>query len=152
MNSAEDLKALYRDTVLEHSRNPRHCGRLESATHSAIGHNPLCGDKVTVHLKIDGDRIEDIAFEGTGCAISLASASIMTETEIHHTVDEAKQETDKILQQFSSTQDNAPAIEGEMAALGSVRQYPSRIKCATLAWKTLEAALSDDAQQVTTEK
>lgn len=151
MTDTEDLKNLYRETVLEHSRNPRNFRRMDAATRTATGHNPLCGDKVTVYLKLNGDRVQDIAFEGTGCAISLASASIMSEAEKDLTLDEARQATGKVLSQFTHTAENPPDIDGEMAALGSVRLYPSRIKCATLAWKTLEAALTDEAQNVTTE-
>ena len=151
MNGKEDLQALYRQTVLEHSRSPRNFLRLENADRVTVGHNPLCGDKITLYLRLENNRIEDLAFEGTGCAISIASASIMTESVKNRDFDDAQEEIDKILLQFNSTVAEGDKVEGDMAALGGVRAFPSRIKCATLAWKTLEAALRNDEQTTTTE-
>ncbi len=152
MNSAQDLQTLYRQTVLEHSRQPRNFQRLESADRVVVGHNPLCGDKITLYLRLDDNRIEDLTFEGTGCAISMASTSIMTESVSHHGVDDVQREIDKIMRQFDSSDPHAMPVEGDMAALGGVRAFPSRIKCATLAWKTLQAALQNYSHTVTTEK
>ncbi len=151
MNRADDLQALYRETVLDHSRHPRNFRRLEAADQVVVGHNPLCGDKLTLYLHLANDRIENLAFEGTGCAISMASASIMTESVKHHALDEVQREIDTIMRQFDSPDSAEASIEGDMAALGGVRAFPSRIKCATLAWKTLEAALQEKTQTTTTE-
>lgn len=152
MNNAQDLQALYRQTVLDHSRHPRNFLRLESADRVAVGHNPLCGDKLTLYVRLDNDRIENLTFEGTGCAISMASASIMTESVKHHDLNDAQREIDRIMLQFDSSGPDETTVEGDMAALGGVRAFPSRIKCATLAWKTLEAALQENTQTATTEK
>jgi nitrogen fixation protein NifU and related proteins len=151
MNETQDLQTLYRQTVLDHSRHPRNFLRLDPADRITVGHNPLCGDKITLYLRLDNDRIENLTFEGTGCAISIASASIMTESIKEHDLDEVQKEIDKILHQFNANRSDEKSIEGDMAALGGVRAFPSRIKCATLAWKTLEAALQDDTQTTTTE-
>jgi nitrogen fixation NifU-like protein len=151
MNAAEQLSDIYRETVLEHSRQPRNFRRPEQADRTAQGHNPLCGDKVTVYLKLDGDRISDVAFEGTGCAISLASASIMTESLTGESVEAAREKIIDMTHAFEAREDNPPEIAGDMAALGGVRNYPTRIRCATLAWKTLGAGLENDTETVTTE-
>ncbi|MGI9343328.1 MAG: Fe-S cluster assembly sulfur transfer protein SufU [Gammaproteobacteria bacterium] len=150
MSAATDLKSLYRSTVLDHSRNPRNFRRVENADASAEGHNPLCGDKVTVYVRFDGDDLVDVAFEGVGCAIALASASIMTEQVGHETLDAARQDAQAVLIDFEPGEHAPEALAGDMAALSGVRAYPSRIKCATLAWKTLLAALDGD-RVVTTE-
>ncbi len=151
MAETQDLVTLYRQTVLDHSRQPRNFRRLDPADRTIVGHNPLCGDKMTLYLNIDQDRIEDLAFEGTGCAISMASASIMTEMLRHRALDEVQHEIESVIGTFEPHgQDDTP-IAGAMAALGGVRAYPSRIKCATLAWKTLAAALQNQNTTVTTE-
>jgi len=152
MNEAQDLQTLYRQTVLDHSRQPRNFQRLDPADRVIVGHNPLCGDKITLYLRLNNDQIESLTFEGTGCAISMASASIMTEAIQHQDLDHAQHEIDKVMRQFESSDTEEPTIEGDMAALGGVRAFPSRIKCATLAWKTLESALQDNTQTITTEE
>ena len=151
MAETRDLVALYRQTVLDHSRQPRNFRRLDPADRTIVGHNPLCGDKMTLYLNIDQDRIEDLSFEGTGCAISMASASIMTEMLRHRSLDEAQLQIDSVMRDFEPHGTDDIPIDGAMAALGGVRAYPSRIKCATLAWKTLAAALRNQAATVTTE-
>ncbi len=151
MNNALELKKLYRETVLDHSRNPRNFQRLVPADRVAVGHNPLCGDKITLYLCVNNNLIENLAFEGTGCAISLASASIMTESVKHYALDEAQHEIARIMHQFDSSNPDDATAEGDMAALNGVRAFPSRIKCATLAWKTLEAALQEITETTTTE-
>lgn len=151
MSAATDLKSLYRQTVLDHSRNPRNFRRVEDADARAEGHNPLCGDKVTVFVRFDGDDIVDVAFEGVGCAIALASASIMTEQVGHETLAAARQDAAAVLVGFEPGEHPPEAPAGDMAALSGVRAYPSRIKCATLAWKTLLAALDGGNRAVTTE-
>ena len=150
-SDTQDLQDLYRQTVLDHSRRPRNFRRIANADAMAEGHNPLCGDKITVYVRLDDDSIEEIAFEGVGCAISQASASIMTEQVEQRTTAEARDCIDEVMNQFDRDLENAPVAESDMAALAGVRAYPSRVKCATLAWKTLRAALEGKQQTITTE-
>ncbi len=136
-----ELKDLYRDVILDHNRQPRNFGRLDPADASADGHNPLCGDRLTVSLRLDGDRIADIRFDGKGCAISTASASLMSEAvkgRDRAAVRELFNNVHALL-----TQSDAPADPslGKLAALSGVREFPSRVKCASLCWHTLNAAL-----------
>ena len=144
-----DLRDLYQEVILDHNKRPRNFGAMAGADRQAEGHNPLCGDRVTVFLKMDGDRIEDIAFEGAGCAISTASASLMTEALKGKRVEEAR----ALFQDFHElvTKGDAGADVGKLAALGGVREYPMRVKCATLAWHTLQAALEERDRPVSTE-
>jgi nitrogen fixation NifU-like protein len=153
MSAAPDLKTLYRQTVLDHSRHPRNFRRIENCERTAEGHNPLCGDKVTIYLRISGDEISDISFEGTGCAICIASASILTEAARGKNQQAAERLAQQVIQAFVAAQSRADTDSqlGDMAALAGVRAYPSRIKCATLAWHTLHAALHEDSNTVTTE-
>jgi nitrogen fixation NifU-like protein len=145
-----DLKDLYRDVILDHNRKPRNFGRLDPSDRQAEGHNPLCGDRLSVFVRLDGDRIEDLRFEGKGCAISTASASLMTEAvkgKRRAAVDEIFERVHTLL----TSQDAPPAQDlGKLAALSGVREYPARVKCATLCWHTLNAALENGAA-VTTE-
>jgi len=152
MNNTQDLQSLYRQTVLDHSRHPHNFQRLESADSVVVGHNPLCGDKITLYLCLDNDQIKNLTFEGTGCAISMASASIMTERLQHQDIGAAQHAIDTIMQHFVTDEADQGSVEGDMAALSGVRAFPSRIKCATLAWKTLEAALQKNSQIITTEE
>ncbi len=142
-----DLRELYQDIILDHGRKPRNFHALEHPTHSAKGHNPLCGDRVTVYLNLDGDRIADVSFEGHGCAISTASSSLMTEVLKGKTVDEAAQ-LFKAFHANVTGQDAAQDVPEQLEEdldrlepLSGVKAYPSRVKCATLAWHALEAAL-----------
>jgi nitrogen fixation NifU-like protein len=157
MSSERQLQDLYRNTVLDHSRHPHNFGRLDPADRTVQGHNPLCGDKITLFLRLHGNDITDIAFEGTGCAIAMTSASMMTDIINGKSLQAANEDADRVMSQFQSApsaqpdDDNSSANLGDMAALGGVRAYPSRIKCATLAWKTLKAALQGDSSPVTTE-
>jgi nitrogen fixation NifU-like protein len=141
-----DLKELYRDVILDHNKNPRNFGKLEPADTSADGHNPLCGDRLTVFLKLDGDRVNDIRFEGKGCAISTASASLMTEA----IKGKDKAQIGALFEKIHSllTQQGAApdASLGKLAALQGVREYPARVKCASLCWHTLNAALERGPQ------
>ncbi len=136
-----ELRDLYRDVILDHNRRPRNFGRLEGADARAEGHNPLCGDRLTLALRLAGDRIEDIRFEGKGCAISTASASLMSEAvkgKDRETVRRLFESVHALLTQ----QDAAPGAElGKLAALSGVREFPARVKCASLCWHTLNAAL-----------
>ncbi len=148
----DDLRALYQEVIVDHSRSPRNFGPLDTANRSAEGVNPLCGDELTLNCYIDDDdKILDIRFTGRGCAISLASASIMTEMLKGMT----KQEAESIFEQFHATvtgarTDNSVDI-GKLEVLSGVREFPSRVKCATLAWHTAIAAMNNDTEIVTTE-
>jgi nitrogen fixation NifU-like protein len=148
----ENLRELYQEVVFDHNRNPRNFRAIEDADRKIEGFNPLCGDRITLYLKLDGDHIADIGFQGQGCAISTASASLMTELVKGKTLDEAE----KLFAAFHrivTGQDDSLKLEelGKLAVLAGVRQYPSRIKCATLPWHSLEAAIKGEAETVSTE-
>lgn len=147
-----DLKDLYRDVIVDHNRSPRNFRKLPDATRSLEGFNPLCGDKLTVYLKLEGDRIADLSFEGSGCAISVASASLMTERLKGKTRAEAEQLFESVHDLLTRADAEAdPEVLGKLSALSGVREYPSRVKCASLCWHTLKGALSDAHQPVSTE-
>lgn len=147
-----DLRELYQDIVIDHSRNPRNTGTLDDANRTAEGFNPICGDRLTLYLKVEDDRIADVAFKGSGCAISTASASLMTESVRGESVEEAH----RLFETFHRMITRGPeaAFESdeldELAALSGVAAYPARVKCATLAWHTLEAALKGE-ESISTE-
>ena len=146
-----DLKELYRDVILDHNRRPRNFGRIEPADGRADGHNPLCGDRLSLSVRLSGDRIEDIRFEGTGCAISTASASLMTEAvkgKDRAGVRELFAKVHALLTQPDAAPD---AALGKLAALSGVREFPARVKCASLCWHTLNAALAHSPVTVSTE-
>ena len=143
-----DLKDLYRDVIVDHNRHPRNFGKLPEATAHAEGNNPLCGDRLTVYLKTVGDRIEQVMFEGSGCAISTASASLLTEAVKGKTLQEVSRLFDQVhdaLTRHDSTVDVQSL--GKLAALTGVREFPARVKCATLSWHTLQAALQKDVRR-----
>lgn len=145
-----DLNDLYQEVIIDHSKRPRNRGTLDGATHTAEGYNPLCGDRLTLHLKMENDRVAGISFDGSGCAISTASASLMTDVIKGKTAEEAEQ----FFQNFHSllTEDRpAAAGLGKLAVFSGVREYPMRVKCATLAWHTLRAALRGEAKPISTE-
>jgi nitrogen fixation protein NifU and related proteins len=147
-----DLKDLYRDVIVDHNRQPRNFGKIDHADAQADGHNPLCGDKLTVYLTINGDRIADAKFDGSGCAISVASASLLTDAVRGKSVAEAEQlfqEVHTVLTHHDAPVDLASL--GKLAALTGVREFPARVKCATLCWHTLDAALQARAQQGATQ-
>jgi nitrogen fixation NifU-like protein len=140
-----DLKDLYRDVILDHNRQPRNFGRLDPSDAQADGYNPLCGDRLSVFVRLNGDRIEDLRFEGKGCAISTASASLMTEA-VKGKSRAAVAELFARIHTLLTRQDAPPSQDlGKLAALCGVREYPARVKCATLCWHTLNAALADGA-------
>ena len=146
-----DLADLYRDVIVDHNRRPRNRGPLPGATHRAEGNNPLCGDQLRVFLEMKDDRIGELRFEGTGCAISTASASLMSEAVRGRTRAEAA-ELFTAMHRMLTTPGIAPDPRlGKLAALAGVREFPARVKCASLCWHTLKAALAGDALPVTTE-
>ncbi|MDE2449202.1 MAG: SUF system NifU family Fe-S cluster assembly protein [Gammaproteobacteria bacterium] len=146
-----DLKELYRDVILDHNKRPRNFGRIEPSDTHAEGHNPLCGDRLTVWLRLKDDRIEDIRFEGKGCAISTASASLMTEAvkgKDRATVQSLYGRIHSLLTRQDANPDESL---GKLAALSGVREFPARVKCASLCWHTLNAALERSMATVSTE-
>lgn len=139
-----DLADLYRDVIIDHNRKPRNFRKIPPPCSHAEGLNPLCGDKLQVYLKIDAeDRIEDVSFEGSGCAISIASASLMTETLRGRTRAEAETLFERIHGMLTGTEEADIAAIGKLAALAGVREYPSRVKCASLCWHTVHSALEE---------
>jgi nitrogen fixation NifU-like protein len=157
MNDArDDMQDLYRQLILEHAREPRNFGRLENPTHTAEGINPLCGDKLRLYLRVDSnDQIVDVGFEGSGCAISVASASLLTETVSDLSVTDANScfgaVTGRLTQQAPDIAVPKHVDLSKLRALDGVRQHPSRVKCATLAWHALHAALEHSSTTATTE-
>jgi nitrogen fixation NifU-like protein len=146
-----DLQELYRDVILDHNRRPRNFGRLEGASGRAEGHNPLCGDRLSLTVRMNGERIEDIRFEGSGCAISTASASLMTEAvkgKDRASVRELFERVHAVLTRPDALPDGSL---GKLAALSGVREFPARVKCASLCWHTLNAALAHGPATVSTE-
>jgi len=146
-----DLRELYQDVILEHSKAPRNYRELPAANHKAEGYNPLCGDHFMLYLNLDGDVIRDIGFQGSGCAISKASASMMTQI----VKGKSRQEAEKLFSEFHKLvtgQGNGNQAEvGKLAAFSGVSEFPVRVKCATLAWHTLHAALEGQQESVSTE-
>ena len=152
-----DLKQLYQDIILEHGKSPRNLGKCEGYSHEAKGYNPLCGDKVHVYLKLDnGKKVEGLTFEGDGCAISLASASIMTELVKGKSFKQSKD----IMEEFINMIKNASEIKSnyidedqkiKLMSLSGVKQFPMRVKCATLSWHTLSSAMEGKKEEVNTE-
>lgn len=146
-----ELKDLYRDVILDHNRAPRNFGRLEEPSVQAEGHNPLCGDRLYVSIRLDGEQIKDVRFEGKGCAISTASASLMTEA-IKGKSRAAVRALFEQVHALLTRADAQPAPElGKLAALSGVREFPARVKCASLCWHTLNAALAGSQETISTE-
>jgi nitrogen fixation NifU-like protein len=148
-----DLTDLYQEVILDHNRRPRNFGTLTDATRIANGHNPLCGDRLKLYLKLDGDRIANIAFEGSGCAISKASASLMTDAVKGQSIADVNALFARFHQVVTTPIDEAIDEEsvGKLAVLAGVREFPARVKCASLAWHTLKAALEGADEPVKTE-
>jgi len=148
-----DLMDLYQEVILDHNKTPRNFGPMDAPDHFAEGHNPLCGDQLRLYVKMDGDRVEQIRFEGSGCAISTASASLMTEVVGGKTLEEVE----ILYESFHELLTGDPSVVaevgpelGKLAVFSGVREFPVRVKCATLAWHTLQAALKDQ-ESVSTE-
>ena len=152
-----NLKELYQEIILDHGKNPRNLRKFDNFNKDAKGHNPLCGDKVHVYLKVDENRkISDIKFEGHGCAISMASASIMTELM----KDKDQKEVNELIEDFLKMIKDNPELKSNLISdddktklmcLSGVKQYPMRVKCATLSWHTLVSAMENDGKEITTE-
>ena len=153
-----NLKELYQEIILDHGKNPRNLKKTENFNKDAKGHNPLCGDKVHVFLKIDENKnISDISFEGSGCAISMASASIMTDLMKEKKEKEVKELVEDFLQMIKESPEMKTKIINEnektkLMSLSGVKQYPMRVKCATLAWHTLTSAMNNSQEETNTEK
>lgn len=147
----EELRDLYQDIIVEHSKRPRNFRSLSEASRHADGYNPLCGDQITVFLTLDGDVVRDVAFQGAGCAISTAAASVMTETLKGKT----RAEVEELFERFHGVVTGAVAADpdelGKLAAFAGVSEFPARVKCATLCWHTLRAALAGEEAPVSTE-
>ena len=146
-----ELRDLYQEVIFDHNRKPRNFGVLAGANRTAEGFNPLCGDRLTVYLEVADDVIKDIRFQGAGCAISTASASLMTESLKGKPVAEAETLFHAFHDHLARGDDAAGARLGKLTVLSGVREYPARVKCATLAWHTVHAALSGAAETVSTE-
>ena len=152
-----NLKELYQEIILDHGKNPRNLGKFDNFNKDAKGHNPLCGDKVHIFLKLDENKkVNDISFEGEGCAISMASASIMTDLMKGKSEKEAKEIIEKFLDMIKEKDDvNSELLKEDekikLMSLGGVKNYPMRVKCATLSWHALSSALEDFQKDVSTE-
>lgn len=146
-----DLRELYQELILEHSKAPRNYRALTAADHKAEGYNPLCGDRFTVSVQMEGDSIQDIAFQGSGCAISKASASMMTQSVKGKTRQQAKELFERFHRTVTGNQSADSADLGKLTVFAGVSEFPTRVKCATLAWHTLQAALEGKQEAVSTE-
>jgi nitrogen fixation NifU-like protein len=149
----DDVQELYRQVILDHNRNPRNFGELGGATRIISAVNPLCGDKLTLYVELRDGKIRDISFKGSGCAISVASSSLMTERVKGAAIPDALRLFDQVHDLLTGTHEHGPAEDlDKLSALGGVREYPSRVKCASLAWHALKAAVAEDTDgAVTTE-
>ena len=148
-----DLRELYQQVILDHTKKPRNFGKLPGECVSAEGFNPICGDAVVVHLDVADDTVRDVRFEGRGCAISTASASLMTEAIKGKPISEVRELFERFHQVVTGPADQPVDLDqiGKLAVLAGVREFPMRVKCASLAWHTMRQALSGDLEQVTTE-
>jgi nitrogen fixation NifU-like protein len=146
----DDLRDLYQEVILDHNKRPRNYGELEGASQAA-GHNPMCGDRVSVYVRMDGDRVAEVRFTGNGCAISKASASLMTEAVAGRSTADVKQ----LFEAFHDVVTGKGNVDdeqlGKLAALAGVAEFPSRVKCAMLSWHALQAAIEGSAAAVSTE-
>ena len=148
---SEELEELYQEVILDHNRHPANFRPMEDATRSVEADNPLCGDRLQLFVKLEGDRIADLSFQGSGCAISVASASLLTERLKGATLAEAEHLFDAVHTVLTEEHPEADEEElGSLAALAGVRQYPMRVKCATLSWHALKAALKGEEEELVT--
>jgi nitrogen fixation protein NifU and related proteins len=147
-----ELNELYQQMILDHNRRPRNFRAIDAPSRTQEGYNPLCGDRLTLYVTLDGDVVRDVAFQGSGCAISKASASLMTEAIKGRTVDEARRLFDRFHQMITTPPDQPVEDLGKLSVLAGVREFPARVKCASLAWHTMKTAVADEADgPVTTE-
>lgn len=144
-----ELSDLYQEVILDHNRRPRNFHALADASHTAEGYNPLCGDRLTLYLQVTGDTITDMSFEGAGCAISKASASMMTDALKGRTIADANRLFDRFHRMVTTPPDQAVEDMGKLSSLAGVREFPVRVKCASLAWHTLKAAMNGEARTST---
>ena len=156
LQKESDLRDLYRELILDHAKNPRHFGKLDPVTHASEGINPLCGDKLKLYLNVGDDgTIRDAKFEGSGCAISVASASLLTDTVIGMTPQRADDYFRSVVSLLTGNDEDGDAsarVElGKLRALAGIREFPTRVKCATLAWHALDSAMSGNSAPATTE-
>lgn len=140
-----ELSDLYQEVILDHNRRPHNFRVIDGATAKQEGFNPLCGDRLTLYISLDGDVIKDVAFQGSGCAISKASASLMTDALKGKTVPEARALFEEFHNMITSNPDTPPADLGKLSVLAGVREFPTRVKCASLAWHTMKAAVAHEA-------
>lgn len=147
---SDELHDLYQEVILDHSRSPRNFRRLETANRVAQGHNPLCGDNIALYLEIEGERVKDVGFQGSGCAISKASASILTEAVKGHTTAELRQMFARVHDLVTRGEASGEDL-GKLAVFAGVHRFPARVKCAMLAWHAALAALDGQKQPVSTE-
>jgi nitrogen fixation NifU-like protein len=147
----DELRDLYQEMILDHGKRPRNQGRIEASTHEADGHNPLCGDVLHLTLTVDGDTVTDARFEGEGCAISTASASMMTDAVKGKNLGEVKRLVDTFIGLATGESNPDPNELGKLAVFSGVSEFPARVKCATLSWRTVEAAISGSDEPLTTE-
>ena len=139
-----ELRELYQELILDHSKRPRNLRPMPEASHRAVGHNPLCGDRATVYLRVEGGVVKDVSFEGAGCSISTASASLMTDALRGRTLDEVTELFERFHELVTSDPSRAAAVApelGKLAVFQGVHEFPVRVKCASLAWHTMKAAL-----------
>jgi len=147
-----DLRELYQQVILDHNKNPRNFHEMASPSSKVDGYNPLCGDHYTIFVRVDGDKIEEVSFTGNGCAISKASASVMSSTVKGKSKDEAESLFDTFHRLVTGDASGLSAADlGRLAAFSGVSEFPARVKCATLAWHTLKSALEGTEEKVTTE-
>lgn len=147
-----NLEALYQEVILDHNRKPRNFREIENADRTVAGRNPLCGDELTLWLKLDGDRVTDISFKGTGCAVSKSSASLMTASIKGKTIAEAHQLFDRFHDMVTGKlPEGERESMGSLAALGGVSKFPIRVKCASLAWHAMKSALESGPEEITTD-
>jgi nitrogen fixation NifU-like protein len=139
-----ELRDLYQEVILDHNRRPRNFHAIAGASHTAEGYNPLCGDRLTLYLKVEGDTIADVSFEGAGCAISKASASMMTDALKGRTIAEANALFDRFHRMVTTPPEQVVEDMGKLSCLAGVREFPVRVKCASLAWHTLRAAMASE--------
>ncbi|MFQ5770517.1 MAG: Fe-S cluster assembly sulfur transfer protein SufU [bacterium] len=149
----EELRELYQQVILDHNKNPKNFKKLEPASHTSEGYNPLCGDRINLYLQVKDDKIQDIGFQGSGCAISKASASVMTTVVKGKSIQEAKQIFEKFHKLITGEVDSTSQGQGldKLVVFAGVREFPVRVKCAALAWHTLVSALENENNVVTTE-